>query len=754
MKSPTFFSGPPADVEPATILIVDDSPNQLLAMEALLDSPGQRVVTAPSGEEALRLLLELDCAVVLLDVHLPDIDGFEVARFMRKRERTLRTPIIFLSGLTADAHFTEQGYALGAVDFLFKPFQPRVLRAKVEVFVELYLQRVQLQRKAEREKAESERLRLLSMLTQTPTAIAIIRGPEFLFEFANPLFEQVVGRPMPLGRPLREVLPELGTQTRVMETLRQAMRTGEPFVGKEFSILLDRQGTGVLEESFFDCVHQPMRDESGEVVWLLLHAVEVTEQVRARRRLEAAEAALRQSAAESRSLAENIPDLVARFDRQHRYTYVNRVLDETGRSSAQFLGKTNEELGLPPVPTRLWKEAIDRVFLGEAFAFDFEFPSAHGSRYLHAHLVPERQENGEVCSVLAVTHDVTESRRREQALRESESRLRLMAEAGEVLSSLDERIIPGRLAALVVPRLADQASVELLSEAGALERVAMAHRDTEGVVPPLASLVPEGVTQVLRTGLPFHQVQAPEGAPAGVEGVLVLPLLAHGRVLGVLALVQAGSGRRFRDEDVLLAQELARRAGLAVDNARLYRVARGRADHMRLLADAFRAFTEAVGEMGPSLRAVVELVSESFGDACSLVLQDPDTGKLELAAAHHPDPSALALLLQVVGDLHQRSDGLVPTVMSSGKPLRLANIPQAPLADSVMPHARPFVERIGMHAILIVPLRAPEGIIGVLGVSRSRPHFPYTLEDQNLLQELADRAGLVVSNARLLDRLK
>ena len=753
MKPPSFFSGPSTAADPACILIVDDSLSQLLAMEALLQTLGQRVVTASSGGEALRLLLELDCAVVLLDVHLPDIDGFEVARLMRARERTLRTPIIFLSGLTSETHFTEQGYALGAVDFLFKPLEPRVLRAKVEVFVELYLHRERLKRQAERDKAESERQRLLSLLAQTPAAIAITRGPDFVYEFANPLYERLAGRPIPLGRPLREVLPEFASQARVMEALRQAMRTGEPFVGREFPLLLDRPGAAVLEETFFDLVFQPLRDERDEVTWLLTHAVEVTEQVRARRRLEHTEAVLRQREAEFRSLAENIPHLVTRFDRQHRYLYVNRVIEATGRSAADFLGRTSEELGLPPGPTRQWEEALSRAFGDQSASFDFDFPTREGTRSLHTRVVPERDERGEVRSVLAVTHDVTDARQRERALRESEARLRLMAEAGETLTSLEERVIPGRLAALVVPRLADWASVELLSEAGALERVATAHREPGAQVPALSPRAGEVLAQALRTGQPLPLPREPE-EPSGQEAALVLPLLAHGRALGALVLTRTGLGGRFSEEDVLLAQELARRAGLAVDNARLYTVARGRAEHMRLLADAFRAFTEAVGEMGPSLRAVVELVSESFGDACSLVLQDPETGKLQLAAAHHPDPSALALLVATVGDLHQRPDGLVPTVMGTGKPLRLGNVPQEQLRASVMPHARPFVERVGMHAILIVPLRAPEGIIGVLGVSRSRPNFPYTLEDQNLLQELADRAGLVVSNARLLERLR
>ncbi len=598
MKSAAPLSGPSPATDQASILIVDDSPNQLVAIEALLAPLGQRLVTASSGGEALRLLLGMDCALVLLDVHLPDIDGFEVARLMRERERSRRTPIIFLSGLTADVAFTSRGYAMGAVDFLFKPFDPQVLRAKVEVFVELYLHRERLKLQAEREKAETERARLLSLLVQTPAAIALTRGLDFVFEFANPLYEKVVGRPVTLGRPLREVLPEVVSQPAVMEALRRAMRTGEPFVGREFPVTLDRQGTGHAEETFFDLVYQPLRDEHGEAAWLLTHAVEVTEQVHARRKLEAAEAELRQREAEFRGLAENIPDLVARFDPQRRLLYVNPVIERLlGQTSEHFLGRTMSELGMPADRVSQWKESFREAFAGRNTSLEFVFSTPSGPRAFEAHVVPERDVHGEVRSVLAVARDVTEARNREQALRESEGRFRLLAEAGELLSSLEDRTVLRKLTELVVPRLADWAAVDLLSETGVVERVAAEHCEPEkaALAFEIARRWPidishGGIGQVLRTGEPLLFAHMPDellpslarseehlrlARTLGFRSSLCVPLLARGRVLGALTLVQSESGRRFSEKDLPLVKELARRAGLAVDNALLYREARG-----------------------------------------------------------------------------------------------------------------------------------------------------------------------------------
>ncbi|HYO58024.1 GAF domain-containing protein [Archangium sp.] len=765
MKSAALSSKPSSPSNQASILIVDDSLSQLLAFEALLAPLGQRVVMAASGGEALRLLLELDCALVLLDVHLPDIDGFEVARLMRERERTHRTPIIFISGLTADASFTAQGYAMGAVDFLFKPFDPQVLRSKVEVFVELYLHRERLKLQAEREKAETERARLLRLLVQTPAAIAITRGLDFVFEFANPLYEKVVGRPIPLGRPLREVLPEVLSQQGVMEALRHAMRTGEPFVGREFPVALDRQGTGTSEEAFFDLVYQPLRDEQGEVTWLLTHAVEVTEQVRARRRLESTQAALRQREAEFRGLAENIPDLVARFDQRHRLLYINPVVERTtGLTPASFPGRTIAELGLPPEKTAHWDEALAEAFQGRGTSLDFVFSTSDGPRSFHAYVVPERDEHGEVRSVLAVARDVTEARNREQALRESESRFRLLAEAGELLSSLEDRTVLQRLAELVVPRLADWATVDLLSETGAVERVAAVHSEPEkaALVFEMARRWPidrashGGIGQVLRTGEPMLLADMPDallpllargedhlrlGRTLGFRSSLCVPLLARGRVLGALTLVYSESGRRFSENDLPLVQELARRAGLAVDNALLYQEAReaqGRASQLQAVAAALsRAATpEEVA------RAILTEGLKHAGTHTGVIyILEPDGGLRALHDVGYPE--------EVIRGLrHLPPENRMPQLeaLLAGEACWFSS------AEDVVAHY-PHLSGVAWayEARAALPLRAEEHTLGCLWLSfQDRRRFPP--EERDFLTALAQLCSQALVRTRLFAR--
>lgn len=135
-------------VQKAKILLVDDRPENLLALEAILSALDQTLVRASSGEEALKALLADDFAVILLDVQMPGMDGFETASHIKRRERTRDIPIIFLTAINHGPHHTFRGYAAGAVDYISKPFDPWVLRAKVSVFVDLYMKNCQLKEQA------------------------------------------------------------------------------------------------------------------------------------------------------------------------------------------------------------------------------------------------------------------------------------------------------------------------------------------------------------------------------------------------------------------------------------------------------------------------------------------------------------------------------------------------------------------------------------------------------------------------------
>ena len=130
------------------VLLVDDQPGNLLALEAVLKGADLNLVRARSGEEALLRILDMDFAVILMDVQMPGMDGFETAALIRERDRSKHTPIIFLTAFQSSERQVFQGYALGAVDYLAKPIVPAVLRSKIGVFVELFQATEQVRRQA------------------------------------------------------------------------------------------------------------------------------------------------------------------------------------------------------------------------------------------------------------------------------------------------------------------------------------------------------------------------------------------------------------------------------------------------------------------------------------------------------------------------------------------------------------------------------------------------------------------------------
>ena len=131
------------------ILLVDDRPENLLALEAILEPLGQALIRATSGPDALKRVLETEFAVILLDVQMPGMNGFEVAEIIKSRERSRTIPIIFLSAISKEDAYVFKGYSMGAVDYVFKPFNPDVLRSKVAVFVDLFTKQQEIQRQAD-----------------------------------------------------------------------------------------------------------------------------------------------------------------------------------------------------------------------------------------------------------------------------------------------------------------------------------------------------------------------------------------------------------------------------------------------------------------------------------------------------------------------------------------------------------------------------------------------------------------------------
>lgn len=205
-----------SDPIPAKILVVDDDPRNLIAVEEVLRSPGIEIITADSGEAALRHVLKDDFAVILLDVQMPRMDGYEVAGLIRNRPRSSRVPILFLTAFNKDDIHVFRGYSAGAVDYVFKPIEPLILKSKVDVFVDLYRKTEEIRRKGEEERrllmenlrVRSEKLKTEQalrrreehqsiVLQSLPIALytATVQGDHRQLHFTNESIERITGFP-------------------------------------------------------------------------------------------------------------------------------------------------------------------------------------------------------------------------------------------------------------------------------------------------------------------------------------------------------------------------------------------------------------------------------------------------------------------------------------------------------------------------------------------------------------------------------
>jgi CheY-like chemotaxis protein len=191
----------------AKILMVDDRPENLLALEAILQGLGYELIKASSGEEALKCLLTTDVAVILLDVQMPGMDGFETAAHVKRREKTRDIPILFLTAIDGEAHQAFRGYAAGAVDYLAKPFDPWLLKAKVGVFVELYDKRSELAAQADGLREQLARYDSAGLEELSLLAYEAMQQARALHEDGDPGVTEALERAVAALQALRQALP-------------------------------------------------------------------------------------------------------------------------------------------------------------------------------------------------------------------------------------------------------------------------------------------------------------------------------------------------------------------------------------------------------------------------------------------------------------------------------------------------------------------------------------------------------------------
>jgi PAS domain S-box-containing protein len=453
--------------EPINLLLVDDRKENLIALEAILRGPQYCLISVTSGNEALQIAMREPIAVILLDVLMPDMDGFEVAQHLKQLERTRNIPILFLTAQATQVREIYHAYDVGAVDYLIKPLDPEVVRKKVAVYIDLVGQRQEIERQGrllrEAERREYE-LRLAELRVASDRRYRkVIDG-----------IDHAVG------------------WNAEGETLRLT------FLSRQAERVLGYRGAQLADTRFWEkCIH---------------------------------------------------PD-----DRQEVLTAFHRAMAD-----------------------------------GLDLAFDHRMVAADGRvLWFHSCVSGEKARAGQPAQLDGVSIDVTE-------LKRAEATQALFADAGSILgASLDAHATLPSLARRLVPDLADWCVIDEVVGPDTVRQVAEAHVDPAAAarlrelarLPTLDPRVPGGVAEVLHTGRPqLHRevrdlrwltdalgVETTDWIiELGAVSCMFVPIAARERTLAVATFVSSASPRHFGAADLELAQEVCRRAAVAMDNALLF----------------------------------------------------------------------------------------------------------------------------------------------------------------------------------------
>ncbi|WP_437674092.1 ATP-binding protein [Sorangium sp. So ce131] len=586
-----------------SILLVDDQPENLVALTAILGEESYRLVTAASGKDALLRILSEDFAVILLDVRLPDIDGFEVASLVKQRERSRHTPIIFLTAAADDVSAIYRAYAVGGVDYLLKPLEPEVVQAKVAVFAELH-------RRGEQIKEQAELLRKAEQRRRDAEVEELRRAAQARYQN------------------LADAIPQCVFTAKLDGSVDYVSSRWLQYTGLAFEAL---RGWG----------------------W--------------------------QAAVHPNDLT-------------------------------QFVGK--------------WRLSLES---GDPFQGECRLRSVHGVYRWHlCQAVPERDVWKRVVGWLGSFTDIDDTKRHEQerihlltreraARAEAEAAVRrseLLAEASSSFSaSLDEDSVAAALTRLAADRICTWCVLDLRKE-GALRRTAVAHRSREAArsmeqrIP--RDLVAEagGIGAVLASGRPDLRVEcAPrdvaqaldvgDGAAVqelGASSYLCVPLVTRGDVLGALSLVWVEPGERFDPPDFAVAVDLAQRAALCLENARL----------LRMMREAVQIREDFVSVASHELRTPLS----------ALVLQIQGLSRtIARSGGELPAAQVLAKLSQAEGQI-ERLTRLIDTLLdvtriNNGQlELSLEDVDLCDVAREVAVRLASEVERAGCALELDLPATA------------------------------------------------
>jgi PAS domain S-box-containing protein len=773
----------------ARILLVEDNADMRAYVRRIL-ATHWTVETAANGAAALVAARERPPNLILTDVMMPGLDGFALLRELRADPLTKAIPIILLSARAGEEALVE-GLEAGADDYMIKPFSARELLARVGAHLAL----ADLRQRAEEKLAEQAHLAVLRaeisellasnksldqvlqetcgalvrnldcafarvwLLNQTE-AVLELRASAGMYTHLDGPHSQVPMGTFKIGRIARLGEPHLTNDVQHDPNISDpiwAQREGMvAFAG--YPLQIEGRIIGVLALFSRRALTQNLLDELGPLTQGIGQFID--------RKL--AERALRESEARFRNMADNAPVMIWVTRPDGACTYLSQSWYEfTGQTPETGLG-----LGWLGATHPDDREAAERVFLAasekhEPFQLEYRLRRRDSEyRWAIDSASPRLGAQGEFLGYIGSVIDIHERKRAELAER-------LLAEAGQLLmTSLNYTLALTSLVQLIASRLANWCTINLIEADGSIRLAAAAHSDPSktGLIYELAYLYPlqpaepVGTPHVVRLGQAQLYPHARERKPdywsenpeyrrlleqMGDGPAMIAPLVARGQVLGTITFVSAESEHCYDHEDLTLAEELARRVALAIDNARLYEAeqqARQQAEEGAERVATLQTLTAALSQALTPVQVANIVVQQGFtiiGAAAGWVALFDQTKELfeTLASIGYP-----AELIEQWRSYPLTVDAPIPDAVRTGRPVFLKSL------EEMATHYPHLMEgrRVSYQALAAIPLIVEDRTLGSLGLSFDEPQA-FTAEDRAFMQAIAQQCAQALERARLYE---
>jgi PAS domain S-box-containing protein len=523
-----------------------------------------------SNEQHMKLIRRRDIIGRTLEEVEPDI---KAQGFIQLLEEVVRTGKPYI-GREVKIHYDPVGDQPAKTVYLDFVYQP-VRRPDGQVYA-IAAQGYEVTEKVLYRKAiENERENFRNLFKQTPEMVCILKGPEHVFEFVNEAHIKALGFDA-TGMKVREAQPE---SVEVHGILDEVYKTGRTAELHEIPVTLtDRV-------RYFNLTYSARRDERGQISGVMILGVEVTDQVDTRRLIE-------RSSEQFRRLADSISHIVWIADPQGKVEYYNRRwVDYTGIATEKIDNSVWPKVLHPEDYSDIQKGWTEAIANRTTFQAEWRMRDKDGNYRWHlVRTIPSFNSQGQITGWFGTSTDIDDQKKATQ-------KDRILADATVILSrSLDLEQTLQSLADVLVEHLADWCSIDLVEKNNSPRRAAVAHPDPKRLKLvqellenyPTDWSSPTGAAQVLRSGVSEIYSEIPEALlkrsakderhfeiikSLGLRSAIAVPLVSRERNLGVMTLVASESGRRYSDKDLKLAEELGRRAGIAVENALLFKEA-------------------------------------------------------------------------------------------------------------------------------------------------------------------------------------